>query len=261
MAAIMSSLVEQVADAVPEVEQMFDMNVVDARALRVDPAGGARGHCAAQPADDGGIRTPPAGLGDATGPGEGARGEVPQGRSHRHLQPWPSGRGAGGLVRRFQQVLAAPVRWCSSISTTSSRSTIATATSSATRCWSAPPRCSPRWRAASDLVARYGGEEFVMVLPGCDAAGARVFCERLLDAFRREEFTLDSGNRLSVTVSMGVATHDDQERFDSAAISCCARPTRRSMRPSRPARTVSSSTRRRAMLPERWHPACRDMDE
>jgi diguanylate cyclase (GGDEF)-like protein len=68
---------------------------------------------------------------------------------------------------------------------------------------------------ATDLVARYGGEEFVMLLPGCGAEGARRFCERVLATFAANSYDLESGERLTVTVSIGIATHGEDVRFDT----------------------------------------------
>lgn len=68
---------------------------------------------------------------------------------------------------------------------------------------------------ASDLVARYGGEEFVMLLPGCNSAGARHYCARLLEAFRSMNHPIAGSAGLTVTVSMGVATHGESARFES----------------------------------------------
>jgi diguanylate cyclase (GGDEF)-like protein len=65
----------------------------------------------------------------------------------------------------------------------------------------------------TDLVARYGGEEFVILLPGSGADGTRQFCDRLLSAFRDAEYLTEDGARLVVTVSMGIATHGDGVRF------------------------------------------------
>ncbi len=67
----------------------------------------------------------------------------------------------------------------------------------------------------TDLVARYGGEEFVLLLPGCGASGARNFCQRLLEAFRQGGFELEDGQALVVTVSIGVATHGETVDFES----------------------------------------------
>lgn len=69
---------------------------------------------------------------------------------------------------------------------------------------------------ATDLVARYGGEEFVLLLPGSGADGTRRFCDRLLAAFRGAEYLTDDGSRLTVTVSMGIATHGEQMRFETS---------------------------------------------
>jgi diguanylate cyclase (GGDEF)-like protein/PAS domain S-box-containing protein len=62
----------------------------------------------------------------------------------------------------------------------------------------------------ADTVARYGGEEFVVLLPGTDAAGARVVAE--LFAARLAECGMPhSGSPLRrVTVSTGIATGQGQ---------------------------------------------------
>jgi diguanylate cyclase (GGDEF)-like protein len=52
----------------------------------------------------------------------------------------------------------------------------------------------------TDQVARYGGEEFTAILPETDRQGAAEFAERLRDEIE---------NRLSLTVSIGVATTED----------------------------------------------------
>jgi diguanylate cyclase (GGDEF)-like protein len=59
---------------------------------------------------------------------------------------------------------------------------------------------------STDLVARYGGEEFSVVMPGADAAGARVVAERARQAvadLREPHALADSG---IVTISVGVTT-------------------------------------------------------
>jgi diguanylate cyclase (GGDEF)-like protein len=52
----------------------------------------------------------------------------------------------------------------------------------------------------TDIVARYGGEEFVVVMPHTDAAGGRVFAERLRSQIE---------GRMEITVSGGVASAED----------------------------------------------------
>jgi diguanylate cyclase (GGDEF)-like protein/PAS domain S-box-containing protein len=64
-----------------------------------------------------------------------------------------------------------------------------------------------RKRSGVDIVARFGGEEFVIVLPETDGAGALQAAE----SFRSEVAAMgvpvnEQGLRLSVTVSVGVAT-------------------------------------------------------
>ena len=67
--------------------------------------------------------------------------------------------------------------------------------------------CAARKRSGMDVVARFGGEEFVIVLPETDGPSAM----RMADSLRSEVAALsvpvnDAGARLSVTVSIGVAT-------------------------------------------------------
>src|SRR5947207_15774411 len=57
-----------------------------------------------------------------------------------------------------------------------------------------------------DLVGRIGGEEFIVVMPETSLAGAVVVAERLRTAVAGEPFTVaDSGQQLTVTVSVGIA--------------------------------------------------------
>jgi diguanylate cyclase (GGDEF)-like protein len=70
-----------------------------------------------------------------------------------------------------------------------------------------------------DLVARYGGEEFVVVLPGCDAAGAVAAAERLRAAVADATVTVGQA-KLRVTCSVGVAVWDgtgDRDQLLAAA--------------------------------------------
>lgn len=69
----------------------------------------------------------------------------------------------------------------------------------------------------TDLVARYGGEEFVVVFPGTGRAATHSVLERILDALRRQEYTLPTGTSIRVTASIGLATHmSGEDRFDNA---------------------------------------------
>ena len=66
----------------------------------------------------------------------------------------------------------------------------------------------------SDIVARYGGEEFVAVLPGTDKAGARIACDRLINAFRNTAHDIGKDEKVTVTISAGVAVMDEESEFE-----------------------------------------------
>lgn len=62
-----------------------------------------------------------------------------------------------------------------------------------------------------DVLGRYGGEEFIALLPDCDVATARGTAERLRLAV--EDCAVEwQGNRLRLSVSIGVATRDPGEQ-------------------------------------------------
>jgi two-component system cell cycle response regulator len=72
-----------------------------------------------------------------------------------------------------------------------------------------------------DLLGRYGGEEFVVVLPGCDVAGARAVAERLRASVAASAAVVGEAS-LPVTCSLGVAVASDpgggdRDRLLSAA--------------------------------------------
>lgn len=61
-----------------------------------------------------------------------------------------------------------------------------------------------------DLACRYGGEEFVVILPQCGRDGAELFAERVRATI--EQMSVQTaGGPLSVTVSVGIATHEPDE--------------------------------------------------
>ncbi|MEQ9321353.1 MAG: GGDEF domain-containing protein [Polyangiaceae bacterium] len=60
-----------------------------------------------------------------------------------------------------------------------------------------------------DVFARYGGEEFAIILRGIALSDAGVLAERLRAAVEQRPF-VNSGQRLPVTVSVGVAEFDEQ---------------------------------------------------
>ena len=65
-----------------------------------------------------------------------------------------------------------------------------------------------------DVVARYGGEEFVLVFPATDRDIARSVCERIVTAFQTTRHEIGP-QPVSVTVSIGYATHGTGQRFPS----------------------------------------------
>jgi|SRR5579884_3026460 len=62
-----------------------------------------------------------------------------------------------------------------------------------------------RYVRSVDLVGRLGGEEFIVVMPETSLPGAVVVAERLRIAMADEPFVLQSGEKLPVTVSIGIA--------------------------------------------------------
>lgn len=58
----------------------------------------------------------------------------------------------------------------------------------------------------TDSVIRYGGEEFVVLAPNCDSDHASELGERVRLAISASKLTLHTGQDLTVTASLGVAT-------------------------------------------------------
>jgi diguanylate cyclase (GGDEF)-like protein len=67
---------------------------------------------------------------------------------------------------------------------------------------------------SADLVARYGGEEFILVFPGTDKALVAMICERIVKAIAAETYDFVEDG-LSVTISIGYATHGETMSFGS----------------------------------------------
>ena len=68
-----------------------------------------------------------------------------------------------------------------------------------------------------DIVARYGGEEFVVLLPETTTPESRNFAERLLRRVATHEFG-EEGNRVRVTISIGMASYPDERVSDALSL-------------------------------------------
>lgn len=71
----------------------------------------------------------------------------------------------------------------------------------------------------TDKGARYGGDEFVVILPHTEKYGARMFAEKLHGELLSRSFYSDSGERLMVSGSFGVATFPDDALTSAELIS------------------------------------------
>jgi len=68
----------------------------------------------------------------------------------------------------------------------------------------------------TDCVARYAGAKFVIVLPGLASPGAEIFSERMIARLRSTLHTIGD-TVLTVTASVGLATHAPEKRFQRAS--------------------------------------------
>lgn len=69
-----------------------------------------------------------------------------------------------------------------------------------------------------DLFARIGGEEFVVLLPGSDHEDSLAAAERVREAVAAGQFEIE-GNRIPVTVSLGVSALADEDEHIGPAMS------------------------------------------
>jgi diguanylate cyclase (GGDEF)-like protein len=68
-----------------------------------------------------------------------------------------------------------------------------------------------------DFAFRQGGEEFVVLLPETTTPESRNFAERLLRRVATHEFG-EEGNRVRVTISIGMASYPDERVSDGLSL-------------------------------------------
>ncbi|GEM_PF-3223337 len=71
-------------------------------------------------------------------------------------------------------------------------------------------RVLDRYVRETDITARYGGEEFIMGLPETPAPLAARLAERMRQGVAEKTFEPEKGDPFHVTVSLGVATREDE---------------------------------------------------
>lgn len=69
---------------------------------------------------------------------------------------------------------------------------------------------------ASDLPTRFGGEEFAVLLPETDLQNALLLAEQIRSEIAAETVTLETGEAITMTVSIGVAELDLQDQRPQA---------------------------------------------
>jgi diguanylate cyclase (GGDEF)-like protein len=68
----------------------------------------------------------------------------------------------------------------------------------------------------TDIVARYGGDEFVLLLPGVDTEQVNSVADRICAEARTRKATIAQGKQVGITLSLGVATCNAANQFESA---------------------------------------------
>ncbi|MCG2758435.1 MAG: diguanylate cyclase [Desulfobacteraceae bacterium] len=66
-----------------------------------------------------------------------------------------------------------------------------------------------------DTAYRYGGEEFTVILPETSRDEVMTVAERIKDAIKNEKFSPQSGESISMTISIGVAQYCPGERIST----------------------------------------------
>jgi len=66
-------------------------------------------------------------------------------------------------------------------------------------------------RVRNDIAGRYGGEEFIVLLPDTEKEEALAVAERIREKIEAMELTSAKGEKLKVTISIGVATSENSD--------------------------------------------------
>jgi diguanylate cyclase (GGDEF)-like protein len=70
-----------------------------------------------------------------------------------------------------------------------------------------------RWLRHTDSAYRYGGEEFAILLPMTTGADGTVTAERIRTEFKKEIYTPNSGKKVRMTLSVGLAQYRPKEEM------------------------------------------------
>ena len=62
-----------------------------------------------------------------------------------------------------------------------------------------------------DVLARWGGEEFALLLPHCSPTDAEKVAERILNSLRQATLPALEGGRVTVSIGIAAARHDDDD--------------------------------------------------
>jgi diguanylate cyclase (GGDEF)-like protein len=66
-----------------------------------------------------------------------------------------------------------------------------------------------------DTAYRYGGEEFTVILPETTCEEAQNVAERIRNAVKSEKFDPDTGNDITITISIGVTQYSPEEELSA----------------------------------------------
>lgn len=71
--------------------------------------------------------------------------------------------------------------------------------------------------SSGQVLARTGGSEFALLVPAIEPAAMEKLCDNIVQRFADKKFPLKGGERVTVTVSVGLASHGGRRRFELAS--------------------------------------------